>query len=146
MSAPSADVATELANADRVVEARVDAHEFVRDIGFRTRLTVTKTHKGDDSRKLVVTAAKTCAVGFQPGKRYLVYLLRDGDGGFTTTFCSRTALVADAKDDLAAIAGASPPAEAEVDPVLSSLERWAGSIALRLLRMLARFAPGSRAP
>lgn len=52
-------------------------------------------------------APKTCAVGFVVGERFLVYADRDANGDIVTNFCSRTAPVAKAKDDLAVITTAT---------------------------------------
>lgn len=86
--------------ADLVVEARVDSHAFTAERGFVTELSVARTHKGTRSKQLVLTASKTCAASFEPGVSYLVYAWADGDAGFSTSYCTRTAPLADAGEDL----------------------------------------------
>jgi hypothetical protein len=86
--------------ADLVVEAQVDSHVFTAEQGFVTELAVSRIHKGTTSKRLVLTASKTCAAAFEAGGSYLVYAWADGSGGFSTTYCSRTALLADAAADL----------------------------------------------
>lgn len=147
-AAPRTDVATEVANVDLVVEARVDSHVFVREVGFRTRLTVTKTHKGARMRKLIITAAKTCAVGFEVGTRYLVYAHRDGEGKFGTTYCSRTAPLSEAGRDLevlkaAAESGGTESAAAATRPPPLLPDGWERAILARVIAFLERVLAGA---
>ncbi len=98
---PRPELAPSLAGAAAVVQARVRSHAFVLEQGFRTELLVEAVHKGPAARLLVVTAPKTCAFGFREGERYLVFAFATGDGGYTTTYCTRTAALADAAADVA---------------------------------------------
>ncbi|MBX7083033.1 MAG: hypothetical protein K1X88_27755, partial [Nannocystaceae bacterium] len=95
------ELAPSLAGAAAVVRARVRSHAFVTGEGFHTELVVEEVFKGTPGRVLALDAAKTCAFGFEPGGRYLVFAYADGDAGFTTTYCTRTAPLGDATADVA---------------------------------------------
>jgi hypothetical protein len=134
------DVKTSLAGAALVAEARVDAHDFVVDVGWQTRVTLLRSYKGGDAEHVEITAAKTCAVAFEVGARYLVYATADGDAGYTTTYCSRTAKFADAAADLEVLRRLvkDPIAQAEVAPLLTlALGGWSSDPVVHGLRLLA---------
>lgn len=124
------------AEAALVVEARVDAHAYVMDRGFVTRLTPKRVFKGAPTKTIEIAAAKTCAVGFTPGTRWLVFAYDDGDGGFTTTYCSRSKPIADATDDLAAIArhGTDAP---PTPPLFTPSFAWSHDPFVQLVRLAA---------
>lgn len=141
------DVKTSLAGAALVAEARVDAHDFLRDVGWRTRITLLRTYKGGDAERVEITAAKTCGVAFEVGARYLVYADADGDAGYTTTYCSRTATLADAAADLEVLRRLvkDPIAHAEVAPLLTlTLGGWSSDPVVHGLRLLALLLHAAR--
>lgn len=134
------DVKASLAGAALVAEARVDAHEFLLEVGWRTRVTLLRTYKGGDAERAEITAAKTCAVAFEVGARYLVYATADGDAGYTTTYCSRTATLAAAAADLEVLRRLvkDPVVHPEVAPPLTlALGGWSSDPMVHALRLLA---------
>lgn len=139
---PRAPVRQAFAEADLVAEAEVLAHDFVTYTGFVTKLRVISVHKGPALTHVELSAAKTCAVGFTKGTRWLVYAWQDADGSFGTNFCSRTAPLADAKDELAVIARlarATTPSGATTPPRFA----WSDDVVRSLVRLaaLALLAP-----
>ena len=80
---------------------------------------VPRAKKAFKSAALVVEAPKTCAYGFEKGKHYLVYAHSDGNGGFSTNYCTRTAPLAEAQDDIEFITGKPAPAPAPVRPAVT---------------------------
>ena len=131
-----APVRQAFAEAALVVEARVDAHAYVIDRGFVTRLTPKRIFKGAPARTIEIAAAKTCAVGFEPGTRWLVYAYDDGDGGFTTTYCSRSKPIADATEELAVLAkhGTDAP---PTPPLFTPSFAWSHDPFVQLIRLAA---------
>lgn len=124
------------ADADLVVEARVLAHDFTRDRGFVTRLRAQTIFKGTPAATFEITAAKTCAVAFEPRTRWLVYAYDDGDGGFTTNYCSRTAPIDTARADLEQIAAHAHEAPS-VPPLFTPSFAWSHDPFVQLMRLAA---------
>ncbi|MCB9601319.1 MAG: hypothetical protein H6720_13380 [Sandaracinus sp.] len=82
---------------------------------FAIRFAVTRQWKGVQSESVVVHTARdsaACGFPFEVGQDYLVYASAEHDGSLSTGLCDRTALVADASEDLAALPG---PGEVPVD-------------------------------
>ncbi|MCB9611071.1 MAG: hypothetical protein H6721_02080 [Sandaracinus sp.] len=82
---------------------------------FAVRFEVTRQWKGVESESVVVHTARdsaACGFPFEVGQDYLVYASAEQDGTLSTGLCDRTALVADASEDLAALQG---PGEVPVD-------------------------------
>jgi hypothetical protein len=135
-----ADVKTSFAGAALVTVARVDAHEFIGDVGWRTRVTALRTYKGGDAERFEITAAKTCGFAFEVGERYLVYAYSDGDTGYTTTYCSRTVQLAAAAEDLAALGRIvqTPIIDHRAAPLLAlALGGWSSNPVVQGLRIVA---------
>src|SRR5262249_324480 len=70
------------AAAASVVEPPVAPPPYVIDRAFAPRLTTKRIFKRAPSKTFEIAAAKTCAIAFEPGTRWLVYAYEDGDGGF----------------------------------------------------------------
>ena len=78
------------------------------DFRLAVEFAAEESWKGIDARKVVVYTANNgaaCGVNFEKGKRYLVYATEvpQGDEGkkaLSTNLCTRTAKLADAKEDL----------------------------------------------
>jgi hypothetical protein len=70
--------------------------------GYVARFSVQEYFKGDSGTKLELRGSgTTCDVGFEVGKRYLVYASQNNKGGLGAFSCSRTMLLDDyAKPDL----------------------------------------------
>lgn len=83
-------------------------------IGFQ----VSAVWKGAVSRDMDVTTPPTggaCGFAFEQGQEYIVYAYdsADADRGYSVNICSRTALLAEAQEDLDAFgAGDAPPSGA----------------------------------
>lgn len=118
---PPPSVAAE--RADAVIEARVDGVEGVSGTPnargadlLRYELSVARIFKGEvGASTTLVTRSSSAACGrsFVVGKRYLIYAYRTDDGDLADTMCSRTRLLSEADEDLAALgAGTVPSAPA----------------------------------
>ncbi|HEX6289822.1 MAG TPA: hypothetical protein VFZ66_11555 [Herpetosiphonaceae bacterium] len=73
---------------------------------------VDQVWKGQVPRSVIVQTARdsaSCGFTFQNGGEYLVYA-QTIDGQLSVSLCSRTSLLADAQDDLAALGQGTPPA------------------------------------
>jgi hypothetical protein len=80
------------------------------------RFSVVTAWRGVDTREVTVSTHRSsamCGYPFQEGEEYLVYA-RGGEG-LTVSLCSRTAPLADAGEDLAAL-GAGEPGSALAPP------------------------------
>lgn len=80
---------------------------------------VNTVWKGDVDRNLKITTPPTggsCGVAFAEGEEYVVYAYDSsyGDGGYSTSICSRTNLVNNAAEDLDALGEGSPPGKGTV--------------------------------
>lgn len=100
-SCATQDVCLAFWDADAVFIGRAAVTEL--GIGAqRTNLTVERWFRGPRSRRIEVVSrgiGGSCDLGFTNGTRYLVYARRDGNA-WKVTFCSRTAPVAEAANDL----------------------------------------------
>jgi hypothetical protein len=77
---------------------------------------VSKIWKGLDNESLVLTTARdgaSCGYSFKQGEEYLVYTYGEGDK-LSTGICSRTRLLASAKDDLQELGDGSLPANSDM--------------------------------
>jgi hypothetical protein len=83
--------------------------------GFLVTFDVEQLWKGPDGPQLTVStpsSSASCGVEFVEGEQYLVYGGFADDGRLSTNLCTRTAPLASAGDDLAALgAGATPDGE-----------------------------------
>jgi hypothetical protein len=143
---PKPSVPDAFNGAALIVEGKVLSHEFVGDSGWHTRVAVTRTHKGPIASRVEIIASRTCAYGFHEGERYLVYAYDTGDGGFSTTYCTRTAKLADARDDLALIAD-PPPSTTEEPAVMNVvlLAGWTTNPVIHWMRVVAMMLAATRA-
>lgn len=85
----------------------------IRSVGqtYHVTFDVSERWKGPNKTVLDVstaTSSAACGYGFQEGEAYLVYAHEDSDR-LKTGICSRTALLADAEEDLAAFGGGETP-------------------------------------
>ena len=90
-------------SADAVFSAKVlKAPKVPRD--YMLRLQVADSWKGADCGELEIGAGfATCIGDFEKGKTYLIYAYRTEEGGLRTNLCTRTAVIEDAAEDLAAL-------------------------------------------
>src|SRR5262245_26045603 len=74
-----------------------DGKSLLNSQGRVTRLTVDEYFKGRGGTELELIGGNTsCDIGFEPGKRYLVYATQSGTNGALGAFsCSRTRLLDD---------------------------------------------------
>lgn len=98
------------------------------------RLAVTEVFTGEVGEESEVhTAQDTAACGypFEVGREELVYAVLDDQGRLQTNLCERTAPVADAEEDLAALGDGSDPAALPRDDARSGwLVPVTGALAL----------------
>ncbi len=90
------------------------------DAGTLVRISfaVETIYKGSQEPTLTFTtsdSSASCGYGFSEGERYLVYA-GEQDGGYHVTLCSRTARLADAADDIAALNAVAPPTAPSAAP------------------------------
>jgi hypothetical protein len=110
--------------------------------GLLVTFDVERVWKGPDGSSLTLSTADSsaaCGVEFVPGEQYLVYGLGQ-DGQLTTNLCTRTAPLASAGDDLAALGpgNAAPEAPAVPETELSVELPWLTiAIGVGLLLLLA---------
>jgi hypothetical protein len=102
---------TELVQADAVFAGEVTS---IRgdDLRLQVVMDVADVWAGEiHERQLVMTEADSamCGVPFAEGGSYLVYAREGSTGALGTNLCSRTALLADAAEDLAALGHSSAP-------------------------------------
>lgn len=105
-----ADAVTELKNADAVFSGTVTAVTrpwIVRSSlqPVHATIAVDRFWKGSGRPAVTVATANataSCGFPFESGKQYLVFA-RGDSGTLTATICSRSKLLADAADDLAAL-------------------------------------------
>ncbi len=116
---PPEPPANALASATSVFAGRVTALAGAVDSGgpdpVQATFAVTRVWKGvDQPTAVVVTPASSasCGFAFEQGQEYLVYA-SDVDGRLQTIACSRTALLAHAGEDLAALGAGSAPSPAD---------------------------------
>jgi hypothetical protein len=80
----------------------------------------TKFWKGQPSQTLVLETAASgasCGFEFQQGQEYIVYAFGADGGALQASLCSRTQLLGQAGEDLAALgAGQTPPTQQEQSP------------------------------
>ncbi len=98
------DPGTAFEQAASVFEGRVASIE-PGDGEVLVTLGVVRTWKGADSEEVQVRtneSSAACGYNFEQGKSYLVYT-HDVDGAEHVSLCSRTALIEDAGEDLAAM-------------------------------------------
>ena len=83
--------------------------------GFLVTFDVEQFWKGPEGPQLTLStpsSSASCGVEFVQGEKYLVYGSFAEDGQLNTNLCTRTAPIANAADDLAALgAGNAPSAE-----------------------------------
>jgi hypothetical protein len=86
--------------------------------GERVKFRVERVWKGRITSEVILLLRRasdpgvisSCDIGFQKGESYLVYALMSRDGGtLTTSKCTRTRKVAEAKEDFAALGEGQPP-------------------------------------
>lgn len=75
---------------------------------------ISAVWKGAVNRDMDVTTPSTggaCGFAFEEGEEYIVYAYdsADADGGYSVNICSRTALLADAQEDLDAFGDGDAP-------------------------------------
>lgn len=98
--------------ADAIFEGRVSQIEASED-HVRVTFAVTQQWKGVDAETLTLrtaTNSAACGYAFAEGETYLVYA-HAHEGGLETTLCDRTALIADAGEDLAELGSGSTPVD-----------------------------------
>jgi serpin B len=93
-----------------------------------TTVTFAVSHvwKGPEESVLVVKTARdsaSCGFPFQTGQEYLVYAFDTG-AELTTHLCSRTAFLADAREDLAALGEGQAPAPAATESAAPTTTWW----------------------
>ncbi|WP_052835862.1 hypothetical protein [Thermobacillus composti] len=82
---------------------------------IRVTFRVTETWKGVEADRLTVhTSMSTCGFDFDEGMRYIVYAYETSEG-LATGLCTRTAELAKASDDLAALGKGKVPPSPEPD-------------------------------
>lgn len=88
---------------------------------IRVTFRVTETWKGVEADRLTVhTSMSTCGFDFDEGMRYIVYAYETSEG-LATGLCTRTAELAKASDDLAALGkGKVPPPSPELESAIRS--------------------------
>jgi hypothetical protein len=112
---PPGPPAEALASATAVFSGRVTAVSGAVDSGgsdpVQATFAVTRVWKGADQPTVVVAtpaSSASCGVAFAQGQEYLVYA-SDVEGRLQTVACSRTAPIAAAGEDLAALGAGSAP-------------------------------------
>jgi hypothetical protein len=115
---PPGSPADALASATSVFSGRVTALAGAVDSGgpdpVQATFAVTGVWKGADQPTLVVVtpaSSASCGFAFAQGQEYLVYA-SEVDGRLQTIACSRTAPIAVAGEDLAALGAGSAPSPA----------------------------------
>jgi len=92
----------------------------------KVHFQVVRSFKGSSQESLAASTANSsasCGYGFEEGKSYLVYASQE-EGALWVSLCSRTALIADASEDLGKLGlgvtpfdpGAGSEAKAPVEP------------------------------
>lgn len=87
--------------------------------GFEVRFSVTRQWKGVSTEEVVVRTASdsaACGYAFEAERDYVVYASRDEGGTLFTGLCDRTALVADASEDLAFLGTGDVPVDVADEP------------------------------
>lgn len=109
------------------------------------RVAVTEVFTGEVGEEVEVHTppdSAACGYAFEVGREELVYAVLDDDGRLQTNLCDRTAPVAEADDDLAALGDGSEPAALPQDdarpgwllPVTVALALSAAAIAVVVSR------------
>lgn len=103
-----------LAASAAVFSGKVTKIEPDRGYGLLVTLKVASVWKGVDGAEVVVHTPRdsaACGVSFKEGSEFLVYadkMKGDDIELLTTNLCTRTKLLADAKEDLAELGPAGP--------------------------------------
>ncbi|WP_060665511.1 hypothetical protein [Bacillus sp. CHD6a] len=109
----------ELAKVDAVFTGKVLEVDEKFNSTTEVKLSVTKTWKGVDTKKVVIYTAMdsaACGVNFHKDKEYLVYAHLE-DEEYTTYLCSRTAELPYAQTDLKELGeGKEPTNDKEPEP------------------------------
>jgi hypothetical protein len=125
---------TALAEADAVFAGEVTAVEGRASTSHVARVAVTEVFTGDVGEEVEVHTppdAAACGYAFEVGRDELVYAVLDDAGRLQTNLCDRTAPVAEADEDLAALGeGAAPEAAAPDDGPPGWLVPAAGALVL----------------
>lgn len=106
--APAQSAARELARATAVFSGKVveiKRHKRPADVfaGVEVRFRVEKVWKGAGGGVVSVFTSShsaACGYAFRKGRTYLVYAHGDGEGRLSTSICSRTKRLKDAREDL----------------------------------------------
>jgi hypothetical protein len=104
---------TALAEADAVFVGEVTDVNAPAGTTHVAQLAVTEILAGDVGAEVEVHTppdSAACGYPFEVGREELVYAVLDDDGRLQTNLCDRTAPVAEADDDLAALGEGSGPA------------------------------------
>ncbi|MFC0186895.1 hypothetical protein ACFFJY_01285 [Fictibacillus aquaticus] len=92
------------------------------------KIVTINVWKGQKNNSFIIYTAEqsaSCGYEFKKGEEYIVYAY-ENDGKLSTNYCSRTALLKDAKEDLQALGEGFPPNnDNSARMPLSSTEKWA---------------------
>jgi len=111
---------------DACRESLSETTESVQVSGFSVRFSVTRRWKGVSSEEVVVRTARdsaACGFAFEVGQDYVVYASAEDEAGtLSTGLCDRTALVADANEDLEVLGTGEVPVDVGDEPTATTDE------------------------
>jgi hypothetical protein len=131
-----------LAKSDAVFVGEVKAvtkRGSIEDGDVRIDLQVSSVWKGEIPRTLSISTDRSiCGYPFEPASKYLIYARRFPDQTLlSTNVCTRTAMLSDAKEDLAALGSGLPPRRDPLSPHLSWMRDWSVGLAVVVLVYLS---------